>query len=52
MTDHYTDGTCRWWQLSRPSPELVAALDHGWLLRASLRWPAPCWPAPRWPVPR
>jgi len=32
MADHYIDGTCRWWHLSRPSPELVAALDDGWLL--------------------
>jgi hypothetical protein len=31
MIDDYTDGTCRWWHLSRPSPELVAALDDGWL---------------------
>ena len=31
MTDHYADGTCRWWHLSRPSPELIAALGDGWL---------------------
>lgn len=31
MTDHYADGTYRWWHLSQPSPELVAALDEGWL---------------------
>jgi len=31
MTDHYADGTYRWWHLSRPSPELVAALGDGWL---------------------
>ncbi|MGD0245571.1 MAG: hypothetical protein ABSB59_35335 [Streptosporangiaceae bacterium] len=48
-TDHYADGTCRWWHLSQPPPELVAALGDGWLprggrvpggkllLRASLR---------------
>jgi SAM-dependent methyltransferase len=29
--DHYADGTYRWWHLSRPSPELTAALDDGWL---------------------
>jgi SAM-dependent methyltransferase len=28
---HYTDGTCTWWHLSRPSPELVAALADGWI---------------------
>jgi hypothetical protein len=31
MTDHYTDGTYRWWHLSRPSPELLATLGDGWL---------------------
>jgi SAM-dependent methyltransferase len=31
MADHYADGTCTWWHLSRPSPELVSALDDGWL---------------------
>jgi SAM-dependent methyltransferase len=31
MTDHYADGTCQWWHLSRPSPELIAALGDGWL---------------------
>ena len=31
MADHYADGTYRWWHLSRPSPELVAALGDGWL---------------------
>jgi SAM-dependent methyltransferase len=31
VTDHYTDGTYRWWHLSRPSPELLAALGDGWL---------------------
>ena len=30
-TDHYADGTCRWWHLSEPPPELVAALGDGWL---------------------
>ncbi len=34
MADHYADGTYRWWHLSRPSPELVAALEDGWLPRA------------------
>lgn len=28
---HYADGTCAWWHLSRPSPELVAALADGWI---------------------
>jgi len=31
VTDHYADGTCQWWHLSRPSPELLAALGDGWL---------------------
>jgi SAM-dependent methyltransferase len=31
MTDHYADGTYRWWHLSGPSPELLAALGDGWL---------------------
>jgi SAM-dependent methyltransferase len=31
MADHYVDGTCLWWHLSRPSPELLAALGDGWL---------------------
>ena len=31
MADHYADGTYLWWHLSRPSPELVAALCDGWL---------------------
>ena len=31
MTDHYADGTCQWWHLSQPSPELVSALGSGWL---------------------
>lgn len=31
MTDHYADGTYRWWHLSGPSPELLAALADGWL---------------------
>ena len=39
--DHYADGTYRWWHLSSPSPDLLAALDDGWLpasgRRASLR---------------
>jgi SAM-dependent methyltransferase len=29
--DPYTDGTASWWHLSRPSPELLAALVAGWL---------------------
>jgi SAM-dependent methyltransferase len=29
--DHYADGTYRWWHLSQPSPELIAALRDGWL---------------------
>ena len=35
MTDHYADGTYRWWHLSGPSPELLAALGDGWF--ASVR---------------
>jgi SAM-dependent methyltransferase len=31
MADHYADGTYRWWHLSGPSPELLAALGDGWL---------------------
>jgi SAM-dependent methyltransferase len=31
LSDHYADGTYLWWHLSRPSPELVAALGDGWL---------------------
>lgn len=31
MADHYADGTYLWWHLSRPSPELTAALADGWL---------------------
>ena len=34
MVDHYADGTCQWWHLSRPSPELTAALSDGWLPRS------------------
>jgi hypothetical protein len=51
VTDHYADGTYRWWHLSGPSPELLHALTDAWLpatgrilkpggkllLRASLR---------------
>jgi SAM-dependent methyltransferase len=33
VADHYADGTYRWWHLSQPSPELIAALDDGWLPR-------------------
>lgn len=31
MTDPYLDGAFRWWHLERPSAELVAARDDGWL---------------------
>jgi SAM-dependent methyltransferase len=31
MDDPYLDGTCRWWHLGRPSPELLAAEADGWL---------------------
>ena len=30
VTDPYLDGVYRWWHLTGPSPELVAAAD-GWL---------------------
>jgi SAM-dependent methyltransferase len=33
MAEHYANGTYLWWHLSRPSPELVAALGDGWLPR-------------------
>ena len=29
--DPYLDATAAWWHLSRPSPELLEALDAGWL---------------------
>jgi SAM-dependent methyltransferase len=31
MADEYSDGTYLWWHLSGPSPELVDALQDGWL---------------------
>jgi SAM-dependent methyltransferase len=31
VTDHYADGTYRWWHLSRSSPELLQALAGSWL---------------------
>jgi SAM-dependent methyltransferase len=31
VTDPYLDGVYRWWHLSVPSPELVAAKASGWL---------------------
>lgn len=31
MGDPYLDGTCRWWHLPDPSPELLAASGDGWL---------------------
>jgi hypothetical protein len=31
VTDPYLDGVYRWWHLSTPSPELVAAEADGWL---------------------
>ncbi len=37
MSDHYADGTYRWWHLSGPSPELVQALADGWLPAAGGR---------------
>ena len=33
MADPYADSTYLWWHLSRPSPELAAALGEGWLPR-------------------
>ncbi len=36
MADPYLDGTFRWWHLARPSPELLAANDVGWLGRAGV----------------
>lgn len=34
MADPYLDGTCDWWHLSGPSPELRQAHADGWLPRA------------------
>jgi len=31
VTDPYLDGVYRWWHLSAPSPELLAAEADGWL---------------------
>lgn len=31
VTDPYVDGLYRWWHLTRPSPELLAAEAEGWL---------------------
>jgi SAM-dependent methyltransferase len=31
VSDHYADGTYRWWHLSVPSPELLEAITEGWL---------------------
>lgn len=31
MSDDYASGTFRWWHLSKPSPELIAAEGEGWL---------------------
>jgi SAM-dependent methyltransferase len=31
MGDPYLDGTCCWWHLPGPSPELLAAIEDGWL---------------------
>ena len=31
VSDHYADGTYRWWHLSVPSPELLGAITDGWL---------------------
>lgn len=31
MSDPYLDGTSSWWHLSRPSPELLRAVEEGWL---------------------
>jgi SAM-dependent methyltransferase len=30
VSDHYADGTYRWWHLSVPSPELLAAITDRW----------------------
>jgi SAM-dependent methyltransferase len=30
VSDHYADGTYRWWHLSVPSPELLGAIADGW----------------------
>jgi SAM-dependent methyltransferase len=36
VTDPYLDGVYRWWHLSRPSPELLAAEADGWLSRPGI----------------
>jgi SAM-dependent methyltransferase len=35
VTDPYLDGVYRWWHLTRPSPELLAAEADGWLEAAT-----------------
>jgi len=35
MADHYADGTCSWWHLSQPPPELVAAVGEVIVARLS-----------------
>jgi SAM-dependent methyltransferase len=42
VTDHYADGTYRWWHLSRPSPELLQALADSWLPPSGLALDAGC----------
>jgi hypothetical protein len=31
VSDHYADGTYRWWHLPVPSAELLGAITDGWL---------------------
>ena len=42
VTDHYADGTYRWWHLSVPSPELLQALADSWLPPSGLALDAGC----------
>jgi SAM-dependent methyltransferase len=47
VTDPYVDGVYRWWHLTRPSPELVAAEADGWLHAAGPPGPGPAGGADR-----
>ena len=42
VTDHYADDTYRWWHLSAPSPELLGALQDGWLAASGVALDVGC----------
>jgi SAM-dependent methyltransferase len=42
VSDHYAEGTYRWWHLSVPSPELHQALAEGWLPLSGLALDVGC----------